>query len=285
MMRVMRIEIQMVKKCLLGIVIGIFIVSCEDPDIIKGRDNNLALGNPSKAGTAENNYLLEKPQYTVSYNRSKGTANWVSWHLSTAWFGDVTRVDNFRQDDALPAGWYKAKSADYVNSGFDRGHLCPSDDRDGSVADNDATFLMTNIIPQSPNSNREPWANLETYCRKLATTGNEMYIVAGVWGQGGSGSNGGTTKTLADGRITVPEFLWKVILILPVGDDDQNRINSNTRVIAIKIPNRQSIENDWGKYRISVDELEDLTGYDFFSTLSTSLQKQLEGKKDGGGTY
>lgn len=284
-MRFVRLETRIIKKYFLGIVLSSFIFSCEKTDIIKGRDNNLAIGNPSNANTAENNYLLDKPQYTVSYNRSKGTANWVSWHLSTAWFGNVTRVDNFRQDDALPSGWYKAKSADYVNSGFDRGHLCPSDDRDGSVVDNDATFLMTNIIPQSPNTNREPWANLETYCRKLATAGNEMYIVAGVWGQGGSGSNGGTTKTLADGRITVPEFLWKVILILPVGDDDLSRINSNTRVIAIKIPNRQSIENDWGKYRVSVDELEDLTGYDFLSNLSTSLQTQLESKKDGGGTW
>jgi endonuclease G len=163
--------------------------------------------------------------------------------------------------------------------------LCPSDDRDGSVTDNEATFLMTNIVPQSPNSNRETWVALETYCRKLASSGNELYIIAGVLGQGGSGSNGGTTKTLAGGKIVVPESLWKVIVILPVGDNDSDRINGQTRIIAIRIPNRQSVKSNWGDYRVSVDDLEDLTGYDFLPNLSKSLQKQLESQVDKGATY
>jgi endonuclease G len=274
----------MFKKLLILLLLSITVFSCEKDTLIPGRDNHLALGNPSDADKSENNYLMVKPQYNLSYNRSRGTANWVAWHLSMAWKGNVSRAENFRSDDSLPENWYQVKTSDYVGSGFDRGHLCPSADRDGSVADNEATYLMTNIVPQSPNSNRDTWVALETYCRKLAEAGNELYIVAGVLGQGGSGSNGGTTKTL-DGKVAVPESLWKVIVILPIGENDIDRIDSDTRVIAIRIPNRQSIKSDWGVYRLSIDELEDLTGYDFLSNLPNSLQRQLESQVDKGAMY
>ena len=250
------------------------------------KDDNLTLGNPSKASTSsENNYLMVKPQYVISYNRSRGSANWVSWHLSTAWKGTAQRTNNFRPDNALPSAWFKASTSDYTNTGFDRGHLCPSDDRDGSTEDNDATFLMTNIIPQAPKNNQGVWVDLESYCRKVADAGNELFIVAGVYGSGGTGSNGGTTKSIASGEITVPAYTWKVIVILANGSNDISRIDQNTRVIAVKIPNKQSVEGtSWGDYRVNIDELEDLTGYDFLSNVPTELQKVLEARKDTGPT-
>ncbi|MCU0325547.1 MAG: DNA/RNA non-specific endonuclease [Spirosomaceae bacterium] len=249
------------------------------------RDDNMALGNPSGAGGDEDNYLMNKTQFMLSYNNSRGTANWVSWHLSTAWKGATERTNNFRPDESLPSGWFRAVTSDYTDSGFDRGHLCPSDDRDGSFEDNNATFLMTNIVPQSPNNNRGLWADLEAYCRKVAEAGNELYIVAGVYGTGGSGSNGGRTKTLAKGKITVPESLWKVVVILPIGSNDISRINETTRVIAVNIPNKQSVDGTkWGEYRLSVDDLEDLTGYDFLSNVPKDIQRILERRKDDGPT-
>jgi endonuclease G len=246
------------------------------------RDNNLALGNPSNANDIdENNFLLIKPQYVVSYNRTRGSANWVSWHLSEAWKGDATRSDNFRPDESLPIGWYRVTTSLYTNTGFDRGHLCPSDDRDASAEDNKATFLLSNILPQSPNNNRVVWANLEEYCRQVMAAGNELYIMAGIDGIGGSGSNGGTTKTL-DSKVTVPESLWKVIVIIPVGTNDIRRINDQTRTIAVIIPNRQSIGNKWGDYRISIDDLEDKTGYNFLSNVPQQIQNSIERRKDNG---
>jgi len=275
-------------KKILAILLTLIVFSCKEssvePDfdnLNPTRDAHLAMGNPSNAGTSdESNYLLDKPQFVVAYIRSKGTANWVSWHLSMAWKGTAVRKDDFKPDDTLPSSWYKIKTTDYTNSGFDRGHLCPSDDRDFSQEDNDMTFLMTNIIPQSPSLNRGMWSALEDYCRKVAAAGNELYIVAGVLDQGGSGSNGGTTKTLADGKITVPAYVWKMILILPVGNNDVSRVNENSRVIAVNIPNKQSLTGGWGDYRLNVDDLEVLTGYDFLSNVPGEIQKVLERRKD-----
>ena len=249
-----------------------------------GRENALTLGNPSNAGTDPDNYLLEKPQYTLSYNCSRGTANWVSWHLGKAWKGTATRADDFRPDPALPAGCYRVVSGDYTNSGFDRGHLCPSDDRDAGADDNSATFLMTNIIPQAPDLNRQTWRLLEEYCRQLAADGNELYIIAGVYGKGGSNSNG-LRNTLADGKVTVPARCWKIALVVPEGTGDAKRIKAATRVIAVNIPNRQSADNgnkNWYDYLVSVDAIEAATGYDFFSELPKSLQQTLESKVDKG---
>jgi hypothetical protein len=60
-------------------------------------------------------------------------------------------------------GRYRVRPTDYAGAGFDRGHLCPSADRTSSAADNSATFLMSNMIPQAPNLNRNTWENLESY--------------------------------------------------------------------------------------------------------------------------
>ncbi|MDO1447954.1 DNA/RNA non-specific endonuclease [Rhodocytophaga aerolata] len=245
---------------------------------------HILLGNPSKA-TADpansENFLVIRPQYALSYNSARGTANWVSWHLNATWKGTVKRQDNFRPDHTLPDSWYRATPGDYTNTGFDRGHLCPSDDRDKSEEDNQATFLMSNIVPQAPNNNRTTWRNLEEYCRTLIDRGNELYIVAGVYGRGGSGSNGGTTNTLASGKITVPARFYKIIVILPEGDKDVSRISSSTRVIAVDMPNKQAVdEQPWSEYRVSVDDIEKATGYDFLSNLPAALQQSLEAKPD-----
>lgn len=243
---------------------------------------HLTMGNPSNAVADVNsplNYLMAKQQYALSYNRDRGIPNWVSWHLDPSWLGSTSRQDDFREDSTLPAGWFRAQDGSYSGSGFDRGHHCPSGDRTASVPDNSATFLMTNMMPQAPNNNQGPWAQLEEYSRTLVEQGNELYIVMGGAGQGGVGSNG-AANTIAGGNITVPAYTWKVIIVLPQGVNDVDRVVRTTRVIAVIMPNAQGLNTNWRNWRTSVKAVERLTGYNFFSNVRPQLRRILKQKID-----
>ncbi|MGD1699306.1 DNA/RNA non-specific endonuclease [Dapis sp. BLCC M229] len=234
---------------------------------------HITLGNPSNATTTiENseNYLMEKAQYVLSYNRKKGIANWVSWQLNKSWLGNVERQDDFRPDDSLPEEWYQVRPNDYRNSGYDRGHLIPSADRTANENDNSATFLMTNIIPQSPDNNRETWRELEQYSRELVRQGNELYIIAGGYRK---------KSTLASGKLTIPSRTWKIIVVLKPGAG-VGGVNKNTRVIAVDMPNSNRIRSDWKAYRVSVNKIESATGYDFLSKVPQEIQDAIESRVD-----
>jgi endonuclease G len=174
-------------------------------------------------------------------------------------------------------------ASSYSGSGFDRGHNCPSADRTGSVADNSATFLMSNMMPQAPKNNQQTWASLENYCRSLVDAGNELYIICGSYGRGGTGTNGYAT-TIDNGNVTVPSNCWKVIVVIPDGSSDASRVSTSTRVIAINTPNTTSINSTWGGYRTSVDAIEQATGYDLLSAVPTSIQSTIESRTDSGPT-
>jgi endonuclease G len=244
--------------------------------------DHLIMGNPSNAVTdiaQENNYLMSKPQYALSYNRSRAIPNWVSWHLDPLWLGTAPRQDDFREDPTLPAGWFRVQDSSYSGSGFDRGHHCPSADRTNTIPDNSATFLMTNMMPQAPNNNQGPWAQLEDYSRTLVDQGNELYIIMGGAGQGGVGSNG-AASTIAGGQVVVPAYTWKVIIVLPQGVNDVDRVVRTTRTIAVIMPNVQGLNTDWRSWRTSVLKVERLTGYKFFSNVRPQIQRIIKQKID-----
>jgi endonuclease G, mitochondrial len=80
----------------------------------------------------------------------------------------------------------------------------------------------------------------------------------------------------------VPAQTWKIIVVLPEGDNDIKRITTSTRVIAVLVPNSQSCsEKEWGEYRVSVDQIEKLTGYDFLSNVPGAVQRVIEARVDG----
>ncbi len=233
---------------------------------------HLLLGNPSDAGEDPNNYLMIKPQYALSYNQERGTPNWVSWQLNSKWLGDAERQDDFRSDPSLPEGWEKVTTSDYTNSGYDRGHMAPSADRTANVEDNSATFLMTNIVPQTAKNNRGVWKDLEEYCRDLVEEGKELYITAGVYGQ--------QKKFGDDPKITAPSSVWKVIVVMDKPVRSLRAVSKDTQVIAVDIGNRSNLSSDWRKYRVSVDQIETKTGYNLLNLVPKSIQEAIESRVD-----
>jgi endonuclease G, mitochondrial len=227
---------------------------------------NLLMGNPSQATHSPSNsenYLISRPQYALSYSKNKGIPNWVSWELKASWIGTTERADNFSPDDELPTGWERIKPSDYTGSGFDRGHMANSADRSRSPEDNIPTFLMTNIIPQAPDNNRGVWVELENYSR-----------------QGGIGSKG-LKATVGKGKVIVPAVTWKVILVLDQPNSGVAGVTKNTRTIAVIIPNKQGVLNDnWQKYVVSVQEVEKLTGYKFFTNVPSEIRDVIDKKID-----
>lgn len=239
-------------------------------------EDPLLFGNPSNATpdiANENNYLMEKPPYSLSYNRGKATPNWTAWRLDSSWIGSTPRQDDFRPDTSLPGSWYQVLDTDYSGSGYDRGHMCPSGDRTNSIPNNSATFLMTNMVPQIAANNQGPWEEFESYCRILAGQGNEIYIMSGPAGNIG---------TIAQGRVVVPAVTWKVVLVIPNGANDLQRVSKSTRAFGIIVPNQPPLDINapWRNFRVPVDAVENLTGFDFLTAIPKNTQELIERKRD-----
>lgn len=231
-----------------------------------------SLGVPFDKDTTDD-YLIIRPQYVVSYSNRLGQPNWVASELNSAWYGDVERYEgNFITDNSLPASFLKIKDGDYTNSGYDRGHLVRSEERTATVDDNKSTFLMSNIIPQTPDLNRGVWLKLEYECERLCKEENkELFVVAG----GIFHSN----KTLNDaGKVVIPDSCFKIIVVLDKGQTLAN-VTSSTKVIAVVMPNIAGVRNDaYSKYLTTVDKIEASTGYDFLNEISDSIEESIESK-------
>ncbi len=247
---------------------------------------HLAMGNPSGATddpAHPDNFLMRKPYYALSYNNAKGTPNWVSWRLQEDDFGNEGR-DEFYPDPDLPPTFKHVRPNDYTGSGFDRGHMCPERDRNGSKEASHAVFAMTNIIPQSPHCNQFGWRDFEYYCHDLVKKKHQtLYIISGPQGQGGEGKEGPKDVIGRADKVTVPAKCWKVVLTLDHGKGDSsdvNRVNRDSRVFAVVMPNDQSVGRGWEKYQATVKQVEELTGYHFFDRVPNSIIGPLKEQGD-----
>ena len=198
--------------------------------------------NISGASTVSTtNYLAVKKGYVMSYNGVEGRANWVGWTLRASDLGPVDRSNRFREDANLPRGFKRVDDDDYRESGYDRGHLCNSEDRTSSEYLNEETFLMSNMIPQTQELNRGPFKFLEAYCRKLVLKKGQQLLIY----SGGFGSKG----RLASG-VPIPQYCWKAVY-------------TPSEEFYVLFPNEHTLEKNWKKYLVTKDRLEKMTGYDF----------------------
>lgn len=236
-----------------------------------GSEQNLYFGNPSRASTAPDNYLLQTPFFTASYNNSRGQPNWVSWRLVAADVGAAPRYD-FYPTTLLPPLFKVVLPDDYTGSGFDRGHACNHEDRSATDAASYSTFDMTNIFPQAAELNRGPWVDLESYCRRVARAGYILHIITGGVGEGGIGYRGARRSFGPFARrVTVPAYFWKVVLIL----DKTDTLNVKSRMLAVLVPNSKTSTQTWTSYLTTPREIERITGYTFFADLPSNQRPRL----------
>lgn len=223
-------------------------------------DDKLVMQTSPK-GTPEQ--ILKRTGYVASYNKTTLLPNWVAWHLTaerTEGSAKRSSVD-FAEDTEVPEP--RATDWDYYNSGYDRGHMCPAADNKWSKKAMEESFLFTNMCPQNGNLNRGDWNEMEMACRKWAKKYGDLYIVCGPI------LYKGKHKTIGKNKVVVPEAFFKVVL--RTGDDPQaiGFIYKNT-----------SGNRPKDSYVNTVDEVERITGIDFFPSLPDDVEKNVEATAD-----
>jgi endonuclease G len=227
-----------------------------------------------KDGDTKDDYIIERKQYILSYNPNLNIPNWVAWQLNAEWYGNTPRRSGkFITDTTLPASFARITHDDYTKSGYDRGHMVRSEERTATEEDNRSTFLMSNILPQTPKLNQQTWLSLEYECERLCKAeGKELYVIAG-------GVYSKLPQRL-NGKVAVPDSCWKIVIVLEKGQKPKD-ISSSTKVIAVMMNNGQydKSNNSWELYKTTINAIEKSTGYDFLRDLPDALEEQIESKK------
>ncbi|MEA2760855.1 MAG: trimeric autotransporter adhesin [Gemmatimonadaceae bacterium] len=244
---------------------------------------NDEFGDPTSAGASNpNDLLIVRPQYTISYNESRGTPNWVSYELdSRQVVAGQDRCNCFTADPLLPLD-KQILTSDYTNGGFDRGHMARSFDRTAANGDNARTFYLSNIVPQMADLNQGVWASFENALGDSATKGGRaVYIITGpLYSRSHS-----LSFVKNEGKVAIPDSTWKVALIGPRnggvpfthGSIQEWEDVAGVTVLAVNMPNIAGVRNDpWQKYLTTIDKIESSTGFDFLSLLPEAFQDALE---------
>lgn len=207
-----------------------------------------------------NQQIIEHLAYTVSYNHDMHIPNWVAYELTDIELtGGESRKDKFLPDPLVSGD--PVVTSDYSRSGYDRGHMAPAGDMKWSEQAMRESFYMTNICPQNHNNNAGDWKDLEELARDLAHRYKSLYICCGPVVTDAS-------KTIGTSRkIVVPQAFYKVFL--------RRKSDGSWTSIGFLMPNAAG-NRPLMTYMRSVDELEQLTGIDFFCHLPDSVEENIE---------
>ena len=211
-------------------------------------------------GVAEQ--IVRKKAYIVSYNKDTKIPNWVAWHLTAEHVdGPVERGNRFYEDDEVPAP--RATLEDYKGSGWSRGHLCPAGDNKWDEVAMRESFSLINVCPQNKSLNSGLWNSMEMDCRQWAKRFKDIYIVAGpVFYKK-------EHETIGRNRVYVPEAFFKVVLCL----------RGKPKAFGIVVKNNSG-EKKKDIYYNSVDQVERITGIDFFPALPDDIENEVEANID-----
>ena len=208
--------------------------------------------------TSTTGQVVHHEGYSLSYSEPHEQAEWVAYELKRSHLSNTNfKRPYFEVDKAV-----KTKSAhwrNYKKSGYDRGHLCPAGDRKYSQATHDETFLTSNVSPQKHDFNSGIWNRLEQKTRYWANKYDGVFVVSG-------GILKGKMKTIGEEKVSVPNAFYKVLI-------DNN--SGATKVLAFIIPHKDSNKPLY-EFVVSVDEVEQRTGIDFFHELEDTVENRIE---------
>ena len=204
--------------------------------------------------------LVEHSGYTLCYSEKDEQAVWVAYELTAGETkGRIRRSDDFRDDPAVPTG--SASPSDYQGSGYDRGHLAPAADMDWSKTAMSESFFMSNMSPQKPDLNRGKWKDLEEQVRDWAVHYGAIYVVTGpVLTQKPLG-------TIGKNKVAVPASYYKILVDLT---------EPEIKGIGFLMPN-VGLKEPIASYAVPIDQVEKVTGLNFFPKLSAQTEKAVEG--------
>ncbi len=199
--------------------------------------------------------------FTVSYNENYELPSWAAWQITPEQAGATgTFKEKYAEDPKVTTG--TASNKDYKDAGFIIGQLVPPEDMYTSPPALEETFLMSNTVPQKPAFNKYVWKAIEKLIREWAKEGNTLYIAAGpVLADAPFG-------TFGPNKVSIPTRYYKVVL-------DVN----GERAVGFII--RNNVASGAPKtFALSVDEVEKITGIDFFPQLPDEMEQQVESSKD-----
>ena len=221
-------------------------------------NNNINDANFDFLPTSTTNQIIKHEYYTLSYNEKYEQAEWVAYRLNANMLSNSRFERPFFIEDKL----VKTHSADWRNykkSGYDKGHLCPAGDMKFKKKAFDDTFLTSNISPQKHDFNDGVWNRLEQKVRFWAQKYNSVYVITG-----GILKNG--LKNIGQENVAVPEAFYKVLL---------KKQNNNYKMIAFVVPS-QDVDSPLYEFVIKTDDLEKMTGIDFYPNLPDAIENDLE---------
>ncbi|MBR1933593.1 MAG: DNA/RNA non-specific endonuclease [Prevotella sp.] len=208
--------------------------------------------------------IIKRTAYITSYNKQNRTPNWVAWHLTKAHtYGNVQRTNEvFLEDTVAPTP--RATTADYYNSRYDRGHMCPAGDNKWDAKAMHQTFLLTNICPQNHGLNKYEWNDVELLCRDWARRYGAIDVVCGPIYK-----KGAAPRYIGRNKVRVPDAFFKVVLCR----------QGTPKAIGFIFPN--GTQKTQVKDAVcTVDEVERQTGIDFFPLLDDQIEARIEAKSD-----
>jgi len=254
----------------------------EAEDSVKELDATLALVERTLSGRGawSRHLAVGKPQacverlregYAVGLDARLRIPAWVQYELTAEDLGGETPRGHFSVDETIPAV-ARAQLEDYRRSGFDKGHLAPVSDskRSGFVMGD--SYLLTNVAPQEPGLNRHAWVRLEQAVRIWTSQRSQLVVITGPVFPTSNETPTVKYAVIGENRVAVPAAFFKIVVDV--------RVPSLPEALAFMFPNDESLNPripfDDDRFRVSIDELERLTGLDFLSALPESAQARVE---------